>query len=470
MGQLNIGDLMDYVNTDWSEALKNYESVIESGIVSMQVKATIKLARLAKHVPSQILARTIPVLAKLLESSSSDMSIHPIQEAAAYCLKRVACRGDGALAVDIGQSGATSTILRLLPRCSDGSRQVLLRCLWCLVNFDGGNRVIVARNGGLGIILHLLSSYMHDDRRYLLEVLSALALLREVRRVLIRLRGLRYLVEAARFGCLKSRERACQALGLLGLMRRVRFLLFELGVIPVLVELFHCGDNTTKLIVGNSLGVICTHIHLIRPLAEAGAIPLYAELLQGADSNGKDIAEDVFCLLAVDEENALAIADQLVKILKEGDDEAKIAASDVLWDLSSYKHSVSLAGNSGAIPVLIELLQDDNENVREKVSATIAQLSYDEGDRVILADAGAVPALIELLGDDVEEIRDNVVEALINISEDQQQRDIITEAVDASTFASMQNRLAQLRLSDEHMVRSMRRMSIEQLTWDPDVV
>lgn len=57
---------------------------------------------------------------------------------------------------------------------------------------------------------------------------------------------------------------------------------------------------------------------------------------------GKDIAENVFCILAVAEGNAVLIAEQLVRILREGDSEAKFAASDVLWDLAGYRHSVSV--------------------------------------------------------------------------------------------------------------------------------
>ncbi|KAK4851847.1 hypothetical protein QYF36_018902 [Acer negundo] len=171
-------------------------------------------------------------------------------------------------------------------------------------------------------------------RRYLLEIFSALTLMREVRRVLSSLGGLRFLFEAARFGSMVSRERACQAIGLLRVRRLARSRHVELGVIPVLVELFRVGDSTIKVV------------------AEAGAILLYAELLQRPDFIGKEIAEDVFCILAVAEENAVSIA---------------------------------------------EHTRDENVEVRERVTGVIAKLSYDEADRVALADTGAVPLMIDLL-------------------------------------------------------------------------
>ncbi|KAJ4837236.1 hypothetical protein Tsubulata_027965 [Turnera subulata] len=461
----------DSIVTDdsrWEMALNQYQNVIASGDEALQAKATLKLALLAKYAPLHLLPHTIPILAKLLSFPGEENDSLPVsvEEAAAYCLRCISCLGDGSLAVRIGQAGVVRSILRLLPLSGDGFRMALIKCLLCLVNFGKVNRELVFINGGLEVIIDMLGSYSGREKVYVLEILSALALVREVRRVLSSLGGVKFLVEAVSLGSMVSRERACQAVGLLGVTRRGRSMLVELGVIPALVDLFRDGDATAKLVAGNSLGVISAHVDFIRPVAQAGAIPLYAELLQGPDPTGKEIAEDVFCILAVAEENFVSIAEHLVRILREGDDEAKIAASDVLWDLSGYKRSVSVIRNLGAIPILVQLLRHENGEVREKVSGAIAQLSYDECNREALADVGAVAILIELLDDDLEDLRDNAAEALLNFSEDPFHRDLISEAVDVPSFESMQDRLTQLRASDEYMVRSLRRMSIEHLTWN----
>ncbi|TXG68099.1 hypothetical protein EZV62_009374 [Acer yangbiense] len=157
-------------------------------------------------------------------------------------------------------------------------------------------------NGGLEIVVAMLNLCNDDTRRYLLEILSALTLMREARRVLSSLGGLRFLVEAARCGSMVSRERACQEIGLLGVRRLARSRHVELGVIPVLVELFCVGDSTTKV-----------------------------------------------------EDNAVSIAEHWVRILKEGDDESKTVAADVFCDVSVYKHSIHVVRSSGAIPILVNL-------------------------------------------------------------------------------------------------------------------
>ena len=469
MGHAELGKNQEKMSPDWEQAFNGFESIIASGTEAMRLEVITKLARLSKRAPEYVLARTIPILARLLEEYPLDNN-RSVQEAAAYCLYRIACRGEDELADEIGLSGAVTSFIRLLPLSDDSFRRVLIKSLWSFVTFCTENRVVVARNGGLEIIIDLLNSSTDGNGRYLLEILSALTLLKEVRRVLPSLRGLSFLVEAASTGSMVSRERACQAIGLLGVTRRARNALFELGVIPVLVQLFHDGDNRTKLVAGNTLGVISAHIDYIRPFAEAGAIPLYAELFQGPEPSGKEIAEDAFCILAVDEGNAVVIAQHLVRILREGDDEARAAAADVLWDLSGYKHSVSVVRFSGAIPVLVDLLRNENEEVKEKVSGAITQLSYDEANRVALADAGAIPALMELLHDESEESRDNAAETLVNFSGDPLQHNRISEAMQVPSFQNMQNRLTQIRAFDNYLARSMRRMTIEQLIQNPDLV
>ncbi|KAJ1441281.1 HEAT, type 2 [Sesbania bispinosa] len=464
------GGESETMSLDWEQAVRKYENVIASGTKSMKMKAMVMLARYSKHAPEHVLARTIPILTEILDQDISNDSAPSLQEAAAYCLKCIVSRGDGGLAIEMGGHGATHSLIRLLPHSEGKMQEILIKCLLVVVSFCNASRTVVATNGGLEIIINLLNSCTNDTRRYMLEILSVLALRRDVRKALTRLGALHFVVEAAGTGSMVSRERACQSIGLLGVTRQARRMLVELGAIPVLVELFRDGDHKAKLIAGNSLGVVCAHVDYIRPVAQAGAIPLYAELLQGLDPSGKEIAEDVFCILAVAEANAVEIAGHLVRILREGDEEAKAAAADVVWDLSGYKHSTSVVRDSGAIPILVELLGSGTEELKENVSGAFAQLSYDEEDRMALAEAGAIPILIDLLHDETEELRDNAAEALANFYEDPLYHDRVSDAVNVPSFRNMQNRLIHIRASNEHMNRSLRRMSVEQLIWNPVLV
>ncbi|CAA7021873.1 unnamed protein product [Microthlaspi erraticum] len=461
-----------FQNPDWETEFNRFEQAISSGPAPVRIRFVIKLSDLANQLPESILSRAIPILAGLLRVS--DDPSHSVQAAAAHCLKRIACRGgeDGAFAVAMGRCGVIAGLLGLLLEAnSNGNntfRKILVKCLWSLVTFGSSIRIGLARLGGLEVVIRELNNWEDDGSRWcLLEILSALTTIRESRRVLIHTGSLKFLVEAAKVGNLASRERACHAIGLIGVTRRARRMLVEAGVIPALVDLFRDGDEKAKLLVGNALGIISAQTEYIRPVTEAGSIPLYVELLSGRDPMGKDIAEDVFCILAVAEGNAVVIAEELVRILREGDEESKFAASDVLWDLAGYRHSVSVIRDSGAIPLMVELVRDGSLEFRERISGAISQLSYNENDREAFCDSGMIPILIDWLEDESEELRDNAAEALIKFSEDQKHYGRVREAMEHPVVHSMQSRLARIRASHELMVRSMRRVTLEHLAHDP---
>uniref|UniRef100_A0A0D6R931 Armadillo repeat-containing domain-containing protein n=1 Tax=Araucaria cunninghamii TaxID=56994 RepID=A0A0D6R931_ARACU len=428
----------------------------------VQIRTAIKLGRIAKLAPENILEKTVPHVVALLSRPSHSHS-PSIQETAAFCLGRFACRADN-LSSTVGDYGALPILLRLLQESEGRMQRVVAKSLRELVICTQSNQVILARSGGVETIIHIMASSSDDIKKLAAEILSAMTSLKEVRRAIVSFNGLSMLVKSARLGRIASRTRAAQAIGLLGVTRRIRRMLVNAGAIPALTDLLREGDLPAKLVSGNALGIISAHVDYLRPVAQAGAIPLFAELLEGSDPQGKEIAEDVFSILAVAEENAIAIAEHLVRILQGSNAEAKAAAADVIWDLSSYKHSISVVSTSGAIPLLLRLLEDENDEVKEKASGAVAQLSYDQGDRGALAEAGAIPILMSLLRDESEELKDNVAEALINFSEDPLLKEHISEAFNIPAFQDIQERLARIRQSDEHTVRSLRVMSLEQFT------
>ncbi|XP_027171008.1 U-box domain-containing protein 2 [Coffea eugenioides] len=456
------------LGTNWERSFHLYETVIAGDEKSKRIQATFKLGRMSKHAPENILACAIPVLVELLRSPF-DNQTPSIHGASAYCLKCIACLGEGRLAVIIGQCGAIPSLLSLLQASESNLQMVILKCLRNMVTFSDSNRPAVVRNGGLEIVLNMLNASPDGLKRPLLEILSALSLLREVRRVLLNSGGLRFLIESAKCGSMASRTRAAQGIGLLGLVKRARRTLVNFGAAAALLDLIQNGDTSAKLVAANALGVISSHVDYIRPVAQAGAIPVYAEILEGCEPLGKEIAEDVFCILAVVEENAAPIFQHLVRILRGSNDEAKAAAADITWHLASYKQLVSVVQDSGAIPALVELLRSGNGDVKEKVSGAIAQFSYNKSGRVALADSGVIPLLIQMLEDESQELRENAAEALVNFSEDPSLGDRVSCVLDSPLFQDTQDKLMQIRASDARLDSSLRLLSIEHLTLDPSL-
>lgn len=439
---------------NWNELFNLFAKAIASEAESHKIRAVIEVAKMSNDAPESILGLAVPMLLGLLESPLQNPSSR-LHEASAYCVKCIASRSE--LANLMGQFGAIPILLRLLPNSEGDFRRVLLKCLRNLVTFWVPNRIIVASQGGAEIIVDMLASTSGESRLILLEILSALALVREVRKSLWNSRRVDLLVEAASRGSTISRTRAAYAIGLLGLVKRARarLAIVDAGAVPVLKQLLAEGDSSMKVVAGNSLGVISSHVDHIRPIAQAGVIPLYADLLRGSNPTGKEVAEDVFCVLAVCEENAVAIVEHLVRILRGDDVGAKAAAADVIWDLSSYKYSSPVLQNSGVIPLLVELLVDESVDVREKVAGAVAQFSLNEANRAVLADSGAIQRLIDMLEDESDEARDNAAEALVNFSSDPLLGEQTSCILENPIFQNMRSIVMQTRAADEYMDMSL---------------
>ncbi|EOY12111.1 Uncharacterized protein TCM_030711 [Theobroma cacao] len=129
--------------------------------------------------------------------------------------------------------------------------------------------------------------------------------------------------------------------------------------VPNVINSICIQPPVAPLNLGNTLGVISTQIDYLGHVAQAGAIPLLAELLQGPDPLGWDVAENALCLLALNEENAVSIADHL----------------------------------------------SEDSDVRGTAAGAISQLSYNKADRGAIIETGAVNHFVELLDDDSEESR-----------------------------------------------------------------
>ncbi|XP_047983173.1 U-box domain-containing protein 13 [Salvia hispanica] len=446
---------------NWGVLFRLFAKAIADEDDCRKIEALSKLATMSEHAPESILVRTVPMLLELLGSPYSNSNAN-VQEASACCLAYISSQGD--MAHLIGHSDAIPRLVRLLPN-SDGSFQMaLLKCLRRVITYWIPNRVSLASHGGLETVLAMLETSSGEFKEILLEILSSLALVREVRKFLWNLRRVDLLVEAASHGCMSSRTRAAQAIGLLGLIKRACRALVDVGAVPVLMHLLTEGTATAQVVAGNSLGVISSHVDFIRPIAQAGAIPLYVELLCGSNLAGKEVAEDVLCVLAVNEENAVEIVENLVRSLRGGDARAKAAAIGVIWDLSSYKYSSpAVRNNSCVIPILVELLGDENFDVREKAAGAVAQMSQNKADRAVLANSGAIQRLISMLEAEDDVLRDDAAEALVNFSLDPSLGEQISCILENPLFQNMQLRVMQMRDADRHMEPSLQ----DPLTLNP---
>lgn len=456
--------IQEVQSPNWDRLSRLFSVTISSSSIQLKLKSIISFTKLSKQAPDSIIAPQIPILINLL--NSTDNSI--IQESIAHALLSLSRKPNCSLAQIIVQSGAIPIILRLLLISRNGFRRCLLKCLNHMVMFSDSNRVSLAINGGLQVILELIVLSSDDTRKYLLMILTSLSLLREVRRDIVNNNGLRFLTEALLRGNMLSRTRAAHAIGLIGISKGTRHALVELGAIESLIRLLREGDNSSRIVAGNALGIVSSHVDHMKLVGQHGAIPLYMEMLKGESTTGREIVEDVFCVLAVAHENAEKIMDELVTLLKgiEEDEDVKAIAINIVWDLANYEHSVCVLRNSGVIQVLIELLRNGSMNIKEKALATIAQLSYEKKNKGVMVAEGLLPLLFELLRNGDAELKEYAAECVINFLEDPLYCDLVSQVYEIPSFYTLRERLHRIRSSNDDMTSSMRILSIEQLTSD----
>ncbi|RLN19960.1 uncharacterized protein C2845_PM02G22100 [Panicum miliaceum] len=439
---------------DWAEAARKYLDVVSSGDEAAAVRATLEVKRLAGHAPDSAVRLAVRALVSLLARSPPPR----LQAAASQALCSVVRIDGGRFAAEAVDAGFFPVAQRLLPESEEVPQRMLLRCLSCILTLHATSRVVFGRGGGAEVILDLLPGCSGATKRRLVEILSVLALMKEVRRLLLTDGKVKYLVAAISFGNLASRTRAAQAAGLLGASTIGRSLLVEMGAPLALVGLMRNGDSSAKLVAANALGIVSSigpHLPLIH---QSGAIPLYAELLKESHPLAKDIVEDVFCNLISIRDNAGVVLENLAGILRGEDDPAISAAVDVLLALAEYKSIIPFLKSSGVIPVLVDLLRNRNHDVIEKVTGAVAQLSYEEYIREGLMEDGAIPVLLDLLNGRLGDLTESAAaEALINFSEDPSCQEYAPMLQRVPELSAFRDHLFHFRTSQGHLIQSVRR-------------
>ncbi|CAN6319467.1 unnamed protein product [Urochloa humidicola] len=444
--------------TDWAQMARKYVNVVSSGDVAAAVRATLEVKRLASHAPDPAVRLAVRVLVGVLAGSPPPR----LQAAASQALCSVVRVDGGKFATEVVAAGFFTVAHLLLQESEEVPQRILLRCLSCILSFHATSRVEFARGGGAEVILNLFPGCSAATKRWLVEILSALALMREVRRLLLTDGKVEYLVEAISFGNLASRTRAAQAAGLLGASTVGRSSLAERGAPLALVGLMRDGDSSAKLVAANALGIVSSIGHHLQLIHQSGAIPLYAELLKEDHPVAKDIIEDVFCILISIRDNAGVVLENLAGILRGEDDLAISAAVDVLLALAEYKSTIPFLNSSGVITVLVDLLQNRNHDVIEKVTGAVAQLSYEEYVREGLMEADAIPVLLDLLHGHLGDLTESAAaEALINFSEDPSCQEYAPMLQRIPELSAFRDHLFHFRISQGHLIQSARRR-IEQ--------
>ena len=145
-----------------------------------------------------------------------------------------------------------------------------------------------------------------------------------------------------------------------------------------------------------------------KKLAKAafGAIKPLVGLLRSRGSEGKAAAAELLMGLAAVDDDKLGLKaeisasdplDPLVRLLKDGPDDAKIAAAKALSHPAIAAITSVMDGSVATIRLLVDLLKDGSTEIRSAAALSLAALAAKAQNHAKIDKASAVPALVDLL-------------------------------------------------------------------------
>ncbi|XP_074571410.1 U-box domain-containing protein 17-like [Curcuma longa] len=165
-------------------------------------------------------------------------------------------------------------------------------------------------------------------------------------------------------------------------------------------------------------------------IVEAGALVPLVHFLQSSDSTLQEYATAAVLTLSASFPNRPAISTSgalplLIKILVDGNPQAKIDALTALYNLSTIPENLTIILPLHPVPTLLCLLRNcrKSSKITEKCSALLELLvNFEEGRAALTAAEGGVLTIVEVLEEGSLRSREHAVGALLALCESDQSR------------------------------------------------
>jgi vacuolar protein 8 len=159
----------------------------------------------------------------------------------------------------------------------------------------------------------------------------------------------------------------------------------------------------------------------------------------------------------------MAEIEGLVRVLREGDDAAKVAAATALFSLARYNANRVLIAEAGGIPLLVELLRDGSAKAKAVAARALGNLACNnaanrnDANQCLIAEAGAIPLLVKLLSDGSAE----ATRALQNLACNDDNQVLIAEAGGIPP-------LVKLLRNGDGLAKRVAAQTLGNVAWDND--
>eukprot|EP01018_Ginkgo_biloba_P017231 Gb_09425 [translate_table: standard] len=283
------------------------------------------------------------------------------------------------------------------------SRQKALDSLLALMQEDDKNVLIVAGQGSVPVLVHLLDSNFLEIREKAAAAVCKLAQADSCEHLLVTEGVLAPLVRLLESGSSLAKEKASSALQALSFTpENARSIGTHCGV-SALVEICQIGTPAAQAAAAGTLRNLASIAEIKQNFIDENAIPVLIRLATSGTALAQEHAVDCLQNLASDDYNLKTL------IVREGgihpllifwDAAATPRAQEIaigaLKNLSSCKaHSGALI-SAGFIPRLVNAIKSGIPTVQQIAAVAIYELASSMENRKALGEAGCIPALVKM--------------------------------------------------------------------------
>lgn len=274
-----------------------------------------------------------------------------------------------------------SLLIQNLSSCQlDVQREAILK-IRMLSKENPENRILIADNGGISPLVHLLSHKNSKIQEHTVTALLNLSIDEANKRVIAREGAIPDIIEILQNGTEEARENSAAALFSLSILDENKELVGILKGIPPLVHLLQYGTQRGKKDAATALfNLSLNHVNKFRAI-KAGVIAPLLHLLEDKSLGMIDEALSILFLLASlpegrNEIGKLSFIQILVDIIRNGTPKNKECATSVLLELGLNNSSLVLAAlQFGVYEHLAEIARSGTNRAQRKANSLLNHMS-----------------------------------------------------------------------------------------------
>lgn len=307
-----------------------------------------------------------------------------------------------------GRDDVVFFIKDLFARLQIGNADFKRKALESLVQLlaeDDKNAVLVAGEGDIGYLVHLLDSNITVIRELAAMAVSVLSLTDGCKHILVVEGALGPLVRLLESGSSFCKEKAAAAIEGLTSNAENAWGVAAYGGVSVLIHICKSGTPAAQAMAAGALRNVAAVEEMRRTMAEEGAITVLLNLVSsGMPSAQENAIECLHAMASQDEKMRQMIAREggiqsLLHLLEEPttpkSQELVIRAINSLS--ASLSTAKALISSSGFLKQLASVLKNGHSTVQQLAASAICNLSFNNETKKALGEAGCIPPLVKML-------------------------------------------------------------------------